>query len=127
MREAGRRIGGEGRAVRARIEGVVPSSTGNLYMINALVANPRGSILPGSTATLSLPAGTHAGVLVPSSAITRQGDLTGVTVRTAASDETRWVKLGRTIGASVEVSAGLHAGDQVVVPLSRERAVPADE
>lgn len=113
----------EGHAVSALVEGMVPSSAGNLYTINALVANPRGGILPGSTATLSLPAGTHSGVLVPSSAVTRQGDLTGVTVRTATGDETRWVRLGQSAGKMVEVNAGLRAGDQVVVPPPGEPAV----
>jgi len=117
----------EGHAVSALVEGVVPSNAGNLYTINALVANPGGSILPGSTATLSLPAGTHTGVVVPASAVTRQGDLTGVTVRTAAGDETRWVRLGQTIGTMVEVSAGLRAGDQVVVPPAGEPAVAERE
>ncbi len=117
----------EGRAVSALVEGVVPSNAGNLYTINALVANPGGSILPGSTATLLLPAGTHMGVVVPASAVTRQGDLTGVTVRTAAGDETQWVRLGQTIGTMVEVSAGLRAGDQVVVPPAGEPAVAERE
>ena len=113
----------EGHAVSARVEGVVPSNAGNLYTINALVDNPRGSILPGSTASLSLPAGTHTGIVVPASAVTRQGDLTGVTVRTAAGDETRWVRLGQSLGTMVEVNAGLRAGDQIVVPPPGEPSV----
>ena len=113
----------EGHAVNARVEGVVPSSAGNLYTINALVDNSRGSILPGSTASLSLPAGTHTGIVVPASAVTRQGDLTGVTVRTAAGDETRWVRLGQSVGTMVEVNAGLRAGDQIVVPPPGEPAI----
>ena len=118
----GQSIGGtiEGRVVSALVEGVVPSDAGNLYAINALVANPGGLMLPGSTATLSLPAGAHVGVVVPARAVTRQGDLTGVTVRTAAGDETRWVRLGQSLGTMVEVNAGLRAGDQVVVPLLGE-------
>lgn len=117
----------EGRAVSALVEGVVPSNAGNLYTINALVANPGGAILPGSTASLLLLAGTHSGVVVPSSAVTRQGDLTGVTVRTRAGDETRWVRLGQRAGTMVEVSAGLRAGDQIVVPPPGEPAVAERE
>jgi RND family efflux transporter MFP subunit len=115
----------EERAVSARVEGIVPSSAGNLYTINAIVDNRLGSILSGSTATLSLPVGTHVGVLVPAAAVIRQGDLTGVTIRTAASDETRWVRLGQSVGAMIEVSAGLRAGDQIVVPPAGEPAVAA--
>ncbi len=106
----------EGRPVDAIVEGVVPSAAGNLYAINALVANPGGTILPGSTATLQLPLGTRAGIVVPSMAVVREGDLTGVTLRTPDGDRTRWVRLGGIHGSMTEVSAGLRAGDVVVVP-----------
>jgi RND family efflux transporter MFP subunit len=105
----------EGRAVRAVVEGVVPAEAGNLYTINAIVANAGGRILPGSTATLYLPLGTRSALVVPAAAVSREGDLTGVTLRTAQGDETRWVRLGRSAGTFVEVNAGLRAGDQVVV------------
>ena len=113
----------EGRAVEAIVEGVVPSTAGNLYTINALVANTSGSLLPGSTATLHLPLGTHTGIVVPDAALMREGDLTGVTLRTPDGDRTRWVRLGAVVGLMTEVSAGLHAGDVVVVPAAL--AVPA--
>ena len=106
----------EGRPMVAVVEGVVPAAAGNLYAINALVDNPSGAILPGSTATLLLPLGMHTALVVPQAAVIRQGDLTGVAIRDANGDETRWVRLGRTIGAMVEVNAGLRAGDRVVVP-----------
>ena len=106
----------EGRPVNAVVEGVVPSSAGNLYAINALVANPGGTILPGSTATLRLPLGMRTGIFVPSVALVREGDLTGVTLRTPDGDRTRWVRLGGIEGTMTEVSAGLRAGDIVVVP-----------
>jgi multidrug efflux pump subunit AcrA (membrane-fusion protein) len=116
----------EGRTVAAVVEGIVPAAAGNLYTINALVANPGGTILPGSTATLLLPLGVRRALLVPSGAIVRQGDLTGVTLRTASGDETRWVRLGATAGDLVEVSAGLEAGDQIVVPLSGARVAAVE-
>ena len=106
----------EGRAVDATVEGIVPSAAGNLYTINALVANAGGAILPGSTATLRLPLGVRTGIVVPSAALVREGDLTGVTLRTADGDKTRWIGLGGVIGRMTEVSAGLRAGDVVVVP-----------
>ena len=106
----------EDRTVGAIVEGIVPSQAGNLYVINAIVANPGGAILPGSTATLHLPMGMHRAIVVPSNVVMREGDLTGVTVRTAGGDATRWIRLGRTVGNVVEVNAGLRAGDLVVVP-----------
>lgn len=106
----------EGMATTARVEGVVPSTSGNMYTINAIVANPRGTILPGSTATLSLPQGARTTLLVPSRAVSRSGDLTGVMVRAPDGDQTRWVRLGHTMRSMVEVISGLRAGDQIVVP-----------
>lgn len=106
----------EGRPVRAVIEGVVPAQAGNLYTINALVPNAGHGILAGSTASLAIPTGERAALVVPSSALTREGDLTGVMLRTASGDERRWVRLGAVSGEIVEVSAGLRPGDRVIVP-----------
>ena len=115
----------EGRRVAAVVEGVVPAAAGNLHAINALVDNPSGAILPGSTATVVVPLGTRPAIVVPQTAVIRQGDLTGVTVRTAEGDATRWVRLGRSTGAMVEVNAGLRAGDRVVVPASNAASIAA--
>ena len=106
----------EGRPFPAIVEGVVPATAGNLYAINAIVPNPGRIILPGSAATLALRRGARTTLVVPANAVNREGDLTGVTVRTAQGDELRWVRLGATAGEMVEVSAGIHAGDRVVVP-----------
>lgn len=106
----------EDQPVDAIVEGIVPATAGNLYTVNALVANHGGSILPGSTATLQLPLGARAAVVVPERAVRREGDLTGVIVRAASGDETRWVRLGPQTGDVIQVNAGLSAGDQVVVP-----------
>ena len=111
----------EGRAVEATVEGVVPAEGGNLYRVNALVANPKigtatREFLAGSAATLELPLGMRSTLVVPAVAITRQGDLTGVMLRTSRGDELRWVRLGVVSGEMVEVTAGLRAGDEVVIP-----------
>jgi RND family efflux transporter MFP subunit len=106
----------EGQPVAATIEGAVPATTGNLYTINALVPNTRGALLAGSTATLSLPTGMRTTLVVPKAAIVREGDLTGVTLRTTQGDERRWVRLGLTSGDLVEITAGLRAGDRIVLP-----------
>ena len=114
----------EGRPVRATIEGVVPAAGGNVHTVNAIVANPGAAILAGSAATLTLPLGVRPALVVPAAALRREGDLTGVTLRTAAGDEVRWVRVGRAFGGVIEVSAGLRAGDQVVVPTT-DAAAPA--
>ncbi len=108
----------EGRTVGAKIEGVVPAAAGNLYSVNALVANPAGAILPGSAATLRLSLGMRSGMLVPTRALMHEGDLVGVTLRTAGGDRTRWIRVGSAYGAMTEVSAGLRTGDVIVVPVT---------
>ena len=106
----------EGNPVHAIVEGIVPAATGNLYTINAIVANGDRALLAGSTASLLLPTGAQPALLVPASAVRREGDLTGVMVRTGAGAELRWVRIGRTVSGAVEVTSGLRADDQVVVP-----------
>lgn len=108
----------EGMPVRATVEGVVPAGAGNLYTVNALVANPGGAVLAGSTAIIAVPGGSRTSLVVPVHAITREGDLTGVMLRTDHGDELRWVRLGVVAGDVVEVIAGLRAGDRVVSPAS---------
>jgi RND family efflux transporter MFP subunit len=106
----------ENRPVAAIVEGIVPSSSGNLYTINALVPNASGGLLPGSTATLLITLGSRRALVVPTTAVVHEGELTGVTVRSREGDEVRWIRLGRSSGGFVEVDSGLRAGDVVIVP-----------
>jgi len=106
----------EGRPVRATIEGTVPTA-GAVYRVNALLDNRAGAFLPGSAATLALASGERKALLVPASAIVREGDLTGVRVRRQGGSALRWVRLGeRRLGTRVEVLSGLVAGDVVELP-----------
>ncbi len=111
----------EGRAMDAIVEGVVPATAGNLYTINALVANPTGMLLAGSSATIRLALGTRPGILVPTRALVHEGDLVGVILRTADGDHTRWIRAGGTFDTMTEVSAGLRPGDVVAVPATATR------
>ena len=106
----------EGSRVLAIVEGVVPATAGNLYTVNAIVPNTDRALLAGSTASLLLSLGKHQALLVPAEAVRREGDLTGVMVRTADGAELRWVRIGRTVNGAVEVTSGLRRDDQVVVP-----------
>lgn len=105
-----------GRAAAATVEGVAPAPGGHLVTVNALVANRDGEWFAGSAATLALPVGARRTVMVPAAAVVREGDLTGVRVRTAAGTDLRWVRTGRERAGRVEVLSGLAAGDQVLVP-----------
>jgi RND family efflux transporter MFP subunit len=106
----------EGREATAVIEGVVPAAGGSLYTINAIVKNPGGTLLSGGAARLRIGTGTRPMLLVPTSALRRDGDLTGVTVTAGGVTMVRWIRTGEHIGDRIEVLAGLAAGDTVVVP-----------
>lgn len=106
----------EGVDARGTVEGVVAAPSGGLFTVNVLVRNEDGLLPPGGSATLLLPGQERTARLIPVAAIVREGDLTGVRVRTDAGVERRWVRLGRTRGDMVEVLSGVNAGDVVLVP-----------
>lgn len=105
----------EDTVVLATVEGVVPAA-GNVYTVNAIVENPERRLTADGAAALAIPQGLRRAILVPVSAVRREGDLTGVMVRTATGDDVRWVRLGRAYGGMVEVTSGLSAGSTIVVP-----------
>lgn len=105
----------------------MPSANGNLYSVNALVSNSDGQFLAGSAATLSIALGSRHALVIPARAIARQGDLTGVTLRTSEGDEPRWVRLGDSVADVVEVTSGLSAGDQIVIPTANRASAEGTE
>lgn len=106
----------EGVPATATVEGVVPSAGGSLYTINAIADNRGGALAAGGAARLQVGDGTRAALLVPTHALRREGDLTGVTVTSGGVTTTRWIRVGATVGDRAEVLAGLAAGDTVRVP-----------
>lgn len=109
----------EGIRTPAVIEGIAPGAAG-LFTVNALVDNRNGLLPSTGAAELALPVGERAATVVPRAAIRRQGDLTGVLLRQGNGVVTRWVRLGAERGDSVEILAGLRAGDRIVVPATPE-------
>lgn len=104
----------ESEPVRGTVEGVVPGADGRTWTVNVIVDNAAGALMAQSAATLLLPAGRHTGLVVPDAALRRDGDLASVLRIAAGTTELRWVRLGRRVGADVEIVAGLTAGDSVV-------------
>jgi len=74
------------------------------------------ALMPGMFARLMLPLGSSRGILIPQAAVATVGQLTMVNVAADKTVQLRQVKLGRQIGAQVEVLAGLKAGDRIMVP-----------
>jgi RND family efflux transporter MFP subunit len=104
----------EGVPATATVEGIVPAA-GSLYTVNAITDNAAGEHLAGSAAALALPTGFRSALLIPVDAIQRQGDLTGVWVRTGETSTLRWIRLGDSADETVEVLAGLRDGDRILV------------
>ena len=120
--EPGTRVPGtiERQPVMAVVEGVAPLPAGALYRVNAIVENAAGRHPAGGAATLRIPQGTRTALVVPRMALVREGDLTGVRVKTSAGLELRWVRLGNGTDEAVEVLSGLRDGDPVFVPAPDE-------
>lgn len=110
----------EGVETRGTIEGVVAAPSGGLFTVNVLVPNRDGTLPTGGSATLLLPGAPRAVRLIPLSAVTREGDLTGVLVKTTTGADRRWVRLGRTRGTFVEVLSGVNAGETVYLARTAE-------
>jgi membrane fusion protein, multidrug efflux system len=79
------------------------------------VLPPDPALRPGAFASLRLACGTHPAVVVPSSAVSRAGQLESVRVLVAGAPLVRSVRTGKPIGDQVEVLSGLRAGDTVLV------------
>lgn len=103
--------------VHATIEGIVPSGSSNLFLINALIPNTQGRYAAGSSATINLPVDTVRGILIPSIALVTEGDMIGVITERGGIRERRWVRIGDRRGELVEVTSGLARGDSIVVPV----------
>jgi RND family efflux transporter MFP subunit len=68
----------------------------------------------GTFVRLEVPFAAESSVWVPSDAVIRRGQLTGVFVVTASELRLRWIRVGRSSDRAVEVLAGLPAGSSVV-------------
>ncbi|MBS0194192.1 MAG: efflux RND transporter periplasmic adaptor subunit [Proteobacteria bacterium] len=107
-----------GRTFSARIAWVAPALDPNTHRlpVRATMANPDGVLKPQMFASFSIAAGDPSQApAVPRSAIVHEGEQARVYV--ARNDGTialREVRLGRTDGDSVEVLAGVRAGEKVV-------------
>lgn len=84
--------------------------------VRVLFDNADGRLKPGMFAQARFLARPHDGIVVPTSAIVQSGFYTRAFVEVAPWQfEPRVVKLGAEIGNRMEVTAGLNAGDRVVV------------
>jgi multidrug efflux pump subunit AcrA (membrane-fusion protein) len=89
------------------------------YGVTVTLTKPPSGLRLGQTASVSITTGTKAGVLnVPSSAITKVGPLTTVTVRKDGKDTPTPVQTGLVGDSGTEITSGLAEGDVIVLSAS---------
>jgi RND family efflux transporter MFP subunit len=115
--------GPDAQSLSARIRAVSPGADAMTRTVEVRAVLPAD--WPTGIAVIGLfPAGTHAGIAIPSSAVVRRGQLTGVRVVGEHGVGIRWVRLGRTIAAApegddtgelrIEVLSGLEPGERIL-------------
>lgn len=114
----------EGDSGSATVEGVIPTSTGGLFIVNARLLNTHNRYRAGSVVTLRVPMGTRAAIAVPQDALVRDGDLVGVIVRHNGLDARRWVRIGMQTTTHAEIVGGLRIGETIVRPAVTSRPAP---
>jgi RND family efflux transporter MFP subunit len=109
MAGAQRRAG----TVEAVIPAVDPGT--RTFQVQVVVPNPDRAIGTGAFARVRFAGRGRPALLVPASALVRQGQLEGVYVVSHGRALLRWVRVGAARGEQAEVLSGLEAGDLVVV------------
>lgn len=96
------------------VSDAVDPNTRTLYL-RVVLPNPRGKLKPAMFGSIRLLRSTNEGIVVPSTAVIREGNMAYVFV--SESDgryQRRTVTLGRTLGDSIEIENGVNPGDTVV-------------
>ncbi len=98
-------------------------NTGGQYLVKINLGNVDKSILSGMFVNVQFPVENKITeekptekVLVPTSAIVKQGQLTGIyTIGNDNRAILRWLRLGKTFGNEIEVLSGLSANERYIV------------
>lgn len=99
--------GTDGHPVRGTVLRAVPSLDPASRRFRVEVAPAEAAaLLAGSAVRIVLPAGGDESRWIPADAVVRSGQLTGVYTVESDTLRLRWLSLGRTEGAGVEVLAG---------------------
>lgn len=106
----------DGPSVTASKVSVLPAANPNTHTFSVRVEVPLGTpdAYPGMAATVTFRTDSTDRLLVPSEALWRNGELTGVYGVSGTQVSLRLVRLGHRFGDSREVLSGLEVGDRVV-------------
>ena len=100
-------------------------NTGGQYLVKAVLNTTDKAILSGMFVNVQFPIANKAQtatatpsdkVMVPESALVKQGQLTGIyTIANGKTAILRWLRIGKTFGNQVEVLSGLSSDEQYIV------------
>ncbi|WP_438963115.1 efflux RND transporter periplasmic adaptor subunit [Nonlabens sp.] len=112
-------------SINATVSGTVtelsPSAaqTGGQYLVKITLDKTDVAVKSGMFATVAFPVEKKSAtqtVLIPTSALVTQGQLSGVyTISQSNTALLRWLRLGKTVGNQVEVLSGLNASEQYII------------
>lgn len=101
---------------------VSAKNTGGQYLVKVTLDKTENDILSGMFVNVQFPiekqtetTSKNEQVLVPETALVRQGQLTGVYTIANNTAILRWVRIGKTYGDKVEVLSGLNAAEPYIV------------
>jgi multidrug efflux pump subunit AcrA (membrane-fusion protein) len=108
---------GQAEPLEATITSVAPAGDPTTHRVEVKAALPAASGLrAGTFARLLVPAPTEeARLRVPRSAVFPRGGLSGLFVAQDGVARLRWVAVGERTGDTVEIRAGLEAGERVIL------------
>lgn len=95
-------------------------NTGGQYLVKIVLDKTDAPILSGMFTSVQFPVKKNSNttnlVLIPQSALVKQGQLTGIyTIGNETVAILRWLRIGKTFGDKVEVLSGLAANEQYIV------------
>jgi RND family efflux transporter MFP subunit len=98
------------------------TNTGGQYLVKVNLDKTDSTVLSGMFVNVQFPVENKTQavqtdrILVPESALVKQGQLTGIyTIGTGNVAILRWLRIGKTFGNQVEVLSGLSASEQYIV------------
>lgn len=100
-----------------RVEAVIPSGDprSRTFEVRVVLDNKDAMLQSGMFARVQFQKDSRPGLLIPASAVVKQGQLQGVYVVDGDRVRLRWVRLGKVFGDRVEVISGVSEGDEIVI------------
>jgi RND family efflux transporter MFP subunit len=107
-------------ALETELEGVISeiapaADPGSRTFLVKLDLPPQPGLRAGQFGRVAMPVGETAALRVPASAVVQRGQMEMVFVVSDGKAQLRLVKIGKRIGAEVELVSGVSAGEKVVV------------